>query len=154
MGDVVKVMDLADVRLTRIRLELDGLPPSKRGDVSALGATSNQRPKVVALLKVARKEMKRSGSEGFGDLKLRLDVDVYAGRNDEPWDATNYLGGIADVLEGKAKRLKAQPGSLDHLEDLKDLGLYDDDRQIKEIHYREFASERARYVVTITVLEE
>lgn len=39
---------------------------------------------------------------------------VHAGPGEEPWDAANYLGGIADVLEG-AKKLIAQPGLLDWL---------------------------------------
>lgn len=108
----------------------------------------------MALLEAARDEIERSGFAGFGNERLRLDVQVYAGTNEEPWDATNYLGGIADVLEGKAKRLKAHPGSLDHLEDLKELGLYNDDRQIKEIGYREVPSDSERYVVMLSVIEQ
>ncbi len=69
-------------------------------------------------------------------------------------DATNYLGGIADVLESEAKRLIAQPGSVDHLCDLAQVGLYDDDRQIKEITYREVEGDHAEYILKLTALSD
>jgi hypothetical protein len=138
--------------VTEISFEVDGLPPAKSGMGSALGATSKQRPKVVALLEAAREAVLGSGFPGFGKRRLRLEVVLYA-RPDEAWDATNYLGGISDVLEGKAKRLIAHPGSLDHLEDLSQVGLYDDDRQIKEISHREVPSDTNSYVVTLSALE-
>jgi hypothetical protein len=47
---------------------------------------------------------------------------------DPPNDATTYLGGIADVLEGKAHR-----GTHDHLGDLAGVALYDKDRQVREV---------------------
>jgi len=40
-------------------------------------------------------------------------------------------------------------GPLDHLGYRKDVGLYDDDRQIKEVRYREVESELVRYTVTL-----
>ncbi len=48
-----------------------------------------------------------------------------------PSDATNYLGGVADVLEAKGHR-----GRLDHLGPLAAVALYDNDRQIREVHFR------------------
>jgi len=123
-----------------------------------LGAKSNKRQKVEALLKAAREAAREAnrleGFTGFGERKIRLETVVHARTNAEPWDATNYLGGIADVLEGKAKKLLAQPGLLDWLGDLINVGLYNDDRQIKEISYREVQSDRERYVVTLSALEE
>ncbi len=148
-------MDLGLV--TRIRLEIDGLPPSKSGR-SMLAAKSNKRRKVEALLKAARESAREAhrceGFAGFGKQSLRLEVVVHAGRGEEPWDATNYLGGIADVLEGKAKKLLAHPGLLDWLGDLVEVGLYNDDRQIKEISYRDVPSTEQRYVVTLSGLPE
>ena len=139
-----------------VEFEVLGLPPAKRGDMSALGAASNQRPKVIALLKAAWAALaKIDDFEGFGSHRLRLEITVYATAENETWDATNYLGGIADVLEGKAKRLLAHPGSLDHLEELRTFGLYDDDRQIKEISYRETpAGAPTRYKVKLSALKE
>jgi hypothetical protein len=121
---------------------------------------SNKRQKVEALLKAAREAAREAnrleGFTGFGERRIRLDVVVHAGsdEDEEPWDATNYLGEIADVLEGKAKKLLAQPGLLDWLGDLINVGLYNDDRQIKEINYREVQSDRERYIVTLSALDE
>lgn len=98
-----------------------------------LGANSNKRRKVEALLEApreaAREANRGEGFTGLGDRRIRLEVVVHAGPGEEPWDATNYLGVIADVLEGKAKKLIAPPGLLDWLGDLIKVGLYDDDRQ-------------------------
>ncbi len=60
----------------------------------------------------------------------------------------NYLGGIADALEVKKHRMKTS-GPLDHLGYRKGVGLYDNDRQIKEIHYNEVESDHASYSVTL-----
>jgi hypothetical protein len=46
-------------------------------------------------------------------------------------DLTNYLGGVADVLESKYKRLRSE-NKLDHLGDLLGVSLYRDDRQIRD----------------------
>lgn len=35
---------------------------------------------------------------------LGLEVEIRAPVDHDPWDATNYLGGIGDVLEAKARR--------------------------------------------------
>ncbi len=48
-----------------------------------------------------------------------------------PSDATNFLGGVADVLEDKAHR-----GPLAHLGPLADVALYANDRQLPEVSYR------------------
>jgi hypothetical protein len=45
-------------------------------------------------------------------------------------DTTNYLGGIADVLEDKSYR-----GSLGHLGELRRVSVYRNDRQIKQVTY-------------------
>lgn len=98
--------------------------------------------------------MSRLAFQGFGTTKLRLDVEVHTGPGDPPWDAINYLGGIADEFESKAKRLIAQPGSIDHLGDLAQVGLYDDDRRTKEIIYREVEGNRAEYILKLTALSD
>jgi hypothetical protein len=76
-----------------------------------------------------------------------MDVVVHAAADQPPWDATNYLGGIADVLEDKSRR-----GPLDHLGPLASVWLYRNDRQIKEISYREVGSTQAGYTVTVRAL--
>ena len=56
-------------------------------------------------------------------------------------------GSVGDVLEDKSSR-----GPLDHLGPLSAVWLYRNDRQIKEVSYREIESEQAGYTVTIRVL--
>lgn len=68
-----------------------------------------------------------------------------AGQN--PADATNYLGGIADVLEDKSHR-----GSLEHLGALATVRLYRNDRQVKQVADHEEQSAHVGYTVAIRPL--
>lgn len=135
-----------------IRFTIKGRPPSKAGSGSPLGATSKHRNRVVALLEAAGEEMRRIGFEGFGNARVRLEVEVRTGLGEPPWDATNLLGGIADVLDSKAHKQIAQPGMLEHLGELVHIALYDDDRQIQEVSYRVVDHPDEEYVVTITAV--
>lgn len=67
-----------------------------------------------------------------------------SGPDQPPSDATNYLGGVGDVLEAKGHR-----GVLAHLGDLAEIGLYENDRQIHEVTYRWDCSEAISYEVRI-----
>jgi hypothetical protein len=62
-----------------------------------------------------------------------------------PSDVTNYLGGIADVLEDKPHRRNVQ-----HLGDLAGVALYDNDRQFVEVTFRREMSETASYAVRLS----
>lgn len=134
---------------SRITFKVEGRPPSKAGSPSDLGPRSRHPERVVGLLEAARDEMARTGCRGFGDAPVRLEVEVRTGPGEPPWDSTNLLGGIADVLDSKAHKRLAQPQLLDHLGDLADVALYDDDRQIKEILYREVDHPIEEYVITV-----
>jgi hypothetical protein len=81
------------------------------------------------------------------DGPIILDVVLRCPARQNPADATNYLGGIADVLEGKAHR-----GPLEHLGALATVRLYRNDRQIKQVNYREEESVDIGYTVTIRQL--
>ena len=61
---------------------------------------------------------------------------------------TNYLGGIADVLEDKSRRATA----VAHLGDLAQVWLYCNDRQIKQVSYREKSESAPGYVGTVRAL--
>ncbi|BBY05413.1 hypothetical protein MNVI_07310 [Mycobacterium noviomagense] len=61
-------------------------------------------------------------------------------------DAANIVGGIADVLENKSHR-----SSIEHLGDLAAVWLYRNDKQIKQITYRENPGE-CSYTVTVRAL--
>jgi len=78
---------------------------------------------------------------------VALDVVVHAPLGRDPWDATNYLGGIADVVEEKSRS-----GTLDHLGELRHVWAYRNDRQIKEVSYRQLEASDACYTVRIREL--
>ncbi len=65
-----------------------------------------------------------------------------------PSDATNYLGGVGDVLEAKSRR-----GPLTHLGDLATVWLYDNDRRIHEVLYRWDEDVETRYEVRLWTRE-
>src|SRR5437773_3142430 len=95
-----------------------------------LGASHGHAPRVRKLLQTARAAAEDQGFLGFGTRSIGLDVRLASPRDGNRSDATNYLGGIADVLEDKAHR-----GKLEHLGDLAVFGLYANDRQIEAVHY-------------------
>jgi hypothetical protein len=141
-----------EAHMDEISIRVDGRPPPKSGEKSVFAHAGKYEQRVRALLEATREEVARRGLNGFGSARVRLDVELRTGTGEPPWDATNYLGGIADVLENKAKRSIAQPGSIDHFGPLAAVGLYDDVRQIKEIAYREVEGEHNEYVVTLTAI--
>ena len=102
-------------------------------------------PRVIKLLQAARDEVLRINFQPFGAAEsLVLEVVLYAPVNEDPWDATNYLGGIGDVLEQKSRR-----GTLDHLGELASVHLYPNDRQIHEVHYQQEPGREGRYTVRV-----
>jgi hypothetical protein len=64
---------------------------------------------------------------------IALDVVVHSPTPRPPADATNFLGGIGDVLQG---RTVSPSLNLSHLADLATVALFDDDGQIQHIIYR------------------
>lgn len=112
-----------------------------------LGAGHSHAGRVRVLLEAARAAV----GDAFTPLDgaIGLEVELQTPDDTDPWDATNYLGGIGDVLEVKSRR-----GTLEHLADLARVGLYENDRQIKEVRYRAVRGETATYTVRIWVLAE
>lgn len=113
-----------------------------------LGAGHSHAPRVRLLLETARQACATQGFVPIETSPVGLDVVLYSPAGQNRADATNYLGGIADVLENKAHR-----GALDHLGDLAGVWLYGNDRQIKEISYQEVEASEATYTVTIRDLD-
>ena len=69
---------------------------------------------------------------------------------DEPLsDATNFLGGVGDVLEVKPRRR-----DLEHLGRLSSVGLYDNDRQIHTVRYSWRKGPAVHYSVRLWELAE
>jgi hypothetical protein len=111
-----------------------------------LGLGHPHEPRVRRLLEEALAAAKAQDFSGFGDRLVALDV-VLRYPDNPPSDATNYLGGIADALEAKAHR-----GDLDHLGDLADVALYDNDRQLREVRLRHEHAPRPSYTVRMRSL--
>ena len=130
-----------------ISFSVAGYPPAKNEARSLFNADHTYAARVRDLLDAAEHACREHAFSPITEGGVGLDVVVHAAAAQPPWDATNYLGGIADVLEDKSRR-----GPLDHLGPLASVWLYRDDRQIKEISYREVASAQATYTVTIRAL--
>jgi hypothetical protein len=132
---------------TRISFQVPGHPPSKNEARSMLSAAHPHASRVRALLTAAAKALRaQPGFAAHGP--IRLDLVVHADPSHDPWDATNYLGGVADALEDKSRRGHA----VDHLGELATVHLYGNDLQIKQITYVEEQHPAASYIVTIRAL--
>jgi hypothetical protein len=129
-----------------ILFTVPGLPPAKNEALSMLGPGHSHALRVRALLEAARDAV----GTGFEPLTepLGLEVALRTPDDKDPWDATNYLGGIGDVLEVKSRR-----GSLEHLGALATVGVYQNDRQIKDVRYRIARAAEASYTVRIWILD-
>jgi hypothetical protein len=133
--------------VAELRFSVAGNPPAKNEAPSMLGPGHSQSSRVIALLEAARDAILEAGIEPFTG-PVGLDVVLFDDGSDRG-DATNYLGGIGDTLEDKARR-----GPLDHLGTLVAVHVYRNDRQIREVHFRTERSERATYVVRVYALPD
>lgn len=132
---------------SQVSFDVPGFPPAKNEALSMLGAGHSHAPRVRLLLERARQAAAEQGFTQVSAGPVGLDVVLYAPGGSNPGDATNYLGGIGDVLENKAHR-----GTLDHLDGLGNVWLYRNDRQIKAVSYRETEADSVSYTVTIREL--
>lgn len=134
--------------MPEISFAVEGYPPSKNEALSMLGAGHPYLDRVRTLLDAARAAAKADSEFGASlPDRLGLELILYAPR-DPPSDATNYLGGIGDVLETKTRR-----GVLDHLGELASVALFANDRQIQEAHYRREYANTPHYTVRLWTLE-
>jgi len=79
--------------------------------------------------------------------QIALDL-VVRGPGQAPSDATNYLGGVGDVLQAKS----GSKLDLTYLGALSQVALYLDDRQIRQIRYAEERADQPSYTVRIRPL--
>ena len=79
--------------------------------------------------------------------QVALELAIYCPGHPDG-DATNFLGGVADVLQGTT------PPNVDvsHLGDLAAIGLYVDDKQISRISYRELPAAEVSCRVRVSPL--
>jgi hypothetical protein len=139
--------DADEDTVNQISFDVLGFPPAKSEALSMLGAGHNHAPRVRLLLEAAWRARDEQSFIPIDQGQVALDVVVRSPAGHVPSDATNYLGGIGDVLEDKSRR-----GALGHLGDLARVWLYGNDRQIKEISYREIEAEEMGYTVTVRPL--
>jgi len=133
--------------VNEISFAVEGFPPAKNEALSMLGTGHSHAPRVRLLLEAARRACVEHAFVPVEKGYVSLDVVLRATADEAAWDATNYLGGIADVLEDKSHRC-----AIEHLRDLADVWLYRNDRQIKQITYRERESDKSGYTVTVRTL--
>jgi Holliday junction resolvase RusA-like endonuclease len=125
-------------------LDVDGYPPAKSEAQSILGPAHPHAERVRRLLEAARRATQLDQRSHLGSHPLALDVIVSGPPTERRSDATNYLGGIADVLQ--RKRSAVCSIELAHVD------LFEDDRQIAEIHFKFEHADQARYQVKLSVL--
>ncbi|MEV4539794.1 hypothetical protein AB0J82_39080 [Asanoa sp. NPDC049518] len=135
-------------RQTTIMFNVADWPPLKNEATSLFAARHPQRNRVESLLSAATAAATEANWVTTKE-DVALDVTICSPAAQPPGDATNFLGGIADVLQGK----RVSP-NLDtaHLPSLDDVALFADDRQIQEIGYRVIPGQAPSYSVRITVL--
>jgi len=131
-----------------VEFEVSGWPPKKNEAKSLFAAGHGHADKVRALLEAARDAIHRDHwSPATGEVALELTIRC-PGRPDG--DATNFLGGVADVLQ-----TKVSPNvDLTHLGDLATIGLYLDDKQISRITYQELPAAEASNRVRVSALRQ
>ncbi len=127
----------------RIEFTVPGLPPTKNEALSLFNPRHGYASKVHALLSAAAEVWPPEKGLAFPTEPISLDVTVTSPERPRS-DATNFLGGIGDVLEDKAHRT-----NLEHLGTLAGVALYANDRQIDEIHFRLEVGDQHSYRVAI-----
>jgi hypothetical protein len=128
-----------------VNFSVAGLPPVKSEAKSLLAQGHTHAARVLDLLHAARDAVADGRWSPGSSASLALEL-VLTSPAPPPSDATNYLGGVGDVLEDKVRR-----GELAHLGDLAAVALYSNDRMFHEVHYRWERSDRTGYNVRIWV---
>jgi len=131
----------------QVTFTVPGLPPAKSEALSMLGTGHSHATRVRSLLQAAQEAVAQQTFTSVTHEPVALELVVHTTPGERLSDATNFLGGVADVLENKASR-----GTLPHLDDLANVWLYENDRQIKQVAYRETADQRSFYTVTVRVI--
>ncbi|BCB74478.1 hypothetical protein GCM10022251_74010 [Phytohabitans flavus] len=130
-----------------IVFDVGGPPPVKNEALSLFAANHGQRQRVEHLLVAAAAAAKRVGWVSVRD-SVELDVTVRSPSRRPSGDATNFLGGIADVLQGRKASHRID---LSHLGELAGFALFDDDSQIQEVAYRVVQDSAPSYTVQVTL---
>jgi hypothetical protein len=131
--------------VVEIAFDVPGWPPLKNEAKSMLAAAHQHHESVRALLEAAALASQRTGWTPVST-DVALDVIVRTPSARPPGDATNYLGGIGDVLQDKSHPVNID---LSHLGALQAVALYHDDRQICRVTYSIEPAESPSYRVRV-----
>jgi hypothetical protein len=134
---------------TVITFDVPGWPPIKNEARSMLAAGHEQHARVRALLEAAAEAIRQTEWQPVS-VDVALEVTVRSPSNRPPADATNYLGGIGDVLQDKSRPINID---LSHLKDLQAVALYVDDRQICRVTYSIELADTPSYNVRVSVID-
>lgn len=130
-----------DVR--EISLTVTDWPPAKDGAISIFNPKHPHHSRVVDLLQKAKQALDDSQWDPTESRPIGLEL-VISTPGGIPGDATNYLGGVADVLHASR--------SDEYLGDLAKVTLYRDDGQIEEVRYYVERGDAPCYRVRVWVL--
>lgn len=97
--------------MREVQFTVPGFPPIKNEAKSMLAAGHGDAPRVMMLLRAAHEAIGDAIQPLFSVEPLGLELSLES-EHEPPADATNFLGGVADVLEAKGRR-----GALPHLAD-------------------------------------
>jgi hypothetical protein len=128
-----------------ITVTVHGYPPAKSEAKSVL---TNPRcaQSVRQLLQAVHDEVGAVHYPVYSTERLGMEVTLTSDRK-QPSDATNLLGGIADVLQDKSRRT-----DLSHLDRLQSVALFRNDEQLHELCYRFTHGDPEEYRVRVWVL--
>jgi hypothetical protein len=137
-----------DTQALTLSFEVNGLPPVRTEALSIFSAGHRQAGRVRTLLEAACAAAQQSGWVPLTE-PVELDVVLRCPPEHHGYDAVTLLGGIGAVLQDKKR---AASVALAHLGALVDVTLYLDDRQIRQLTYREEPAETPSYLVRVAAL--
>ena len=129
---------------SEIVIRVGGWPPAKDGGKSIFNPDHPRHPLVRDLLSAAGEAIAVSGWRRV-EAPVPIGLDLVVSKRaalDGGADPANYIGGVCDVLQ--ADRRNVPPSWLG---ELARHALYEDDSQVREIHYREDSLAPAGYQV-------
>ena len=133
--------------MTTICLSVEGWPPKKN---TAKSLFAERHPDARCVTNLLHKVKQALDDSEWNPTELRqigLEIVLAEPPDGVPGDVTNYIGGIADVLQ--ANRVNAD---LSHLEDLAQASLFYDDGQIREVQCRVARGDVPSYRLRVWVL--
>ena len=137
--------------MKEINIDVQGRPPAKSETLSLFGKTHRHADRVITLLRQVKQAIVHSTWDRNENRRLGLELLISdTALGSPPMDATNILGGIADVLQ--ADRPRNTDSS--HLDGMETVSLYKNDRQIQEIRYSVMRADDPSYRIRICVLSD